>query len=276
MTKIFTNKDGDTIIERLQAYTKSRAGLTNSYSHVGFTVMGGTDHPEICYRPSADRLHVGRYDFFGLHYGGWTKDKPMVHGYGPEALLWLGALLNPEGPFKGVLPYLYHTDPAEVLEDKGFVFKGLTPIMVDKKITPTLDRGLLWCFAQATRLMFENTKRMERFQYASTVTHPNTALLVTLSLMPVNGLTGNWTMVIPAHGEPLSSEGYKRAHRFLNCDPVPTTTIGPGGSANCFGNVFIDYRSQHPRQSLPEWITRFENERTNPRDYSKQSTAQAA
>lgn len=194
-------------------------------------------------------------DHFGIFHGGWVPSgERFGPGYPvdysrPEVLYWLEALLDKSGMFAPVLPFLWHTEPTQIIEDCGFVFKDV--------LNPACNAGLLWTFMQATRLMFENCRRMEKFMYVREH-YPELALLLTLTLQPYSNLDGVWCPTAVAHGEPLGNQGWRRSGFILNKTLTPSDIHSPNGSSRCFGGPFLDgYALRPPSRPLPEWIELF-------------------
>lgn len=218
-----------------------------------------------CYAYTADTLRDQHPDHFGIFHGGWL---PLGERLGvvypvdyerPEVLWWLDALLDPKGMFAPVLPFLWHTEPKEIIADCGFVFKDV--------LNPACNAGLLWTFMQATRLMFENRGRMDKFVYLREH-HPELALLLTLTLQPHKTTEPEnlWMPTVVAHGEPLGTQGWKRAGYVISRKLTPHTIHQPAGSARCYGGYFsLDYSVSNARFPLKEWINHFEKAAKNDR-----------
>lgn len=241
----------------LSAFQKAWQKHSNSvgYSFFGPTAEGKT---EACYAPPANKLNSEcDQDYFGLLYQGWSG-KPMIQGMGKEAVLWMEYLVDPEGPFKEILPFLYHKTAEEICDDNGILYYNL----VDCNI------ALLWTFAQATRYMYENPGRMERFQYLVAKFPKDKAMVLfcTFVLGPVgDDITDTlWARSVIAHGEPLGNMGIKRAHAFLNGIVSKTDVTGTSLSCQCFGGtIAYDYRTGGigPQQGLDDYVKSFETER---------------
>ena len=212
---------------------------------------------EFCYAPVSSHLMYKKKhpDHFGIFYGGYV---PIGEGTGvnwpcdwerPEAKEWLEAILDPEGIFKGVLPYLWKTAPDDILRDHGFVYKNV----LDKNC----NAGLLWTFMQASRLMFENRGRMKSFIAARKELPLRVATVVALTLQEFS--EGLWGNVMVVHGEPFGTQGFRKAGYALAGKLTPVSRHSPGRSADCFGGATpIDYRLETQRKSLREWVTLFE------------------
>lgn len=244
-----TTDIGKQFVDKLQKIYK-----LNSHS-VGYSVdCRLVGHPESCYAPTANRVAEADKDYFGLLYQGWSG-KMNQQGVGPEAKLWLEYLLNPKGAFQGILPYLFHSTPKGVLEDKGFVFRNL------RHPKKPVNMGLLWTFAQATRLMYENPKRMERFLHCvELLPDKDMALLCTLSVGPRDKMDGLWSPCVGAHGEPLGSYngGFRLAGSFLAHKLQKNNNCATGRSFTCFSAS--DEITGTPRL-LPSWVELYEKEK---------------
>jgi hypothetical protein len=76
------------------------------------------------------------------------------HGYYNEvSLKWLDCLLNPEGPFKALLPHMMENTPEAVQEHHAFIFPQVSSV----------PGSLLWCFAIASRLGYANPRVVWRY-----------------------------------------------------------------------------------------------------------------
>lgn len=251
----FTNDIGDAIVTKLQE------GFAKKQTKVGYSVMGDplVGAGEYCYAPVAAKLQMG-HDYFGILYQGWSG-KICVQEYNAEARLWLEYLLNPEGAFSSLFPYMYKTTPDDIISDCGFIFKDLA------KPKAPVNQSLMWCFLQATREMYENPARMDRFKYcAKHIEDKNLAVFCTLTLQPQDkSPKGQWVPTIASHGSPLGQTGtYRRAAPFLNVVVTKTAHIGTRGSGDCFGGpIDYDYRDRSPALSLSldDWVKRFNEER---------------
>lgn len=206
-------------------------------------------------------------DHFGVVFQGWTKGpKNYIQGlHAKEVTVWLDHLLDPDGPFRLVLPHLYHTTAKEIIEDCGFVIKDAS----------TVNGGLLWTFLQATRLMYENSQRMGRFMHGVNkgLDQPM-ALFCAFAIRPIEQIPGTydykisglWNTGNSAHGEPLGHGAYQLAENFLAGRVVRDMPHNTGGSYRCFGDINQppNYYSWQPKQakSFDDWVTEFEKART--------------
>lgn len=249
----FTNNIGQGIVSLLQKQWKRQG------NDVGYSVIENTIHADPCYQPTAGRLGLKNTDHFGLLFQGYSGSS-CVQEHGPEAKEYLSCLLDPNGPFKGILPYLWHSTADEIIADKGFVFKDL-----DGK--PRVNLGLLWTFAQASRLMYENPGRMKVFQYAIKTYHDDKPLSLLLCFIltpwefpPTKKTT--WKRAVGCHGEPLGRGGTFLAGRFLTGNILPHNEHSTSGSWQCFGRVpERGYPEQiklaNEQHLLSEWVTKF-------------------
>jgi hypothetical protein len=73
--------------------------------------------------------------------------------YGEVSLSWLNCLLNPEGPFKALLPHMMENTPEAVQESHAFIFPEVSSV----------PGNLLWCFAIASRLGYANPRVVWRY-----------------------------------------------------------------------------------------------------------------
>lgn len=213
-----------------------------------------------CYAYPASRIAVGKERYVGVLYQGWDKEKEhaMCQGDNPEAHLWMEYLTDPDGPFREVFPWLVYKTAKEINQHHGYIIQGFND--------PDFPNGLIWSWAMATRYMYENPKRMERFLYCvDKIKDRALALFVTLTLQPTGkDLAGLWGQTIIAHGEPLGNSGYRRSHAFLNGIVTPSGHHGTVGSSNSFGGpIHWDYSSRNivPKLPFDDWVKCFQKER---------------
>ncbi len=117
---------------------------------IGFQGYGGFDK-EAC-KGTQDRwraaVEADLYD--NLRYPFVNEDKGY---YNKESLEWLKALLDPEGPFKTLLPLMAENTPEEVQARRAFIFPDVSLI----------PARLTWCFAIASRLGYANARSLWRY-----------------------------------------------------------------------------------------------------------------
>lgn len=122
-----------------------------------------------CYHQIASILHMNpMLAVVYMGYGGFLKEDrwrpatmddlatnreyPFVltdkAHYNSYSLEYLKFLLDPEGPFKAVLPHLLETDPEKVHADRGFIFPD----------AQNLPPKLTWCFLIASRVGVANAR----------------------------------------------------------------------------------------------------------------------
>jgi hypothetical protein len=201
----------------------------------------------------------GHPDHFGIVFQGWSGSV-MTQGIEKiEVSVWLDHLLDPNGPFREILPHLYHTTTKEILEDKGFVIKDAL----------SCNAGLLWTFLQATRLMYENFRRMAPFMYGVKELRDDMpmALFCAFALKPCDTDFKLWATGNCAHGEPMGHYAYVFAHEFLNgkltkCDEHTTSR-----SFRCFGDHLsppYSYRNHSICKPFAEWVKKFNEKRSTP------------
>lgn len=250
MTKTsFTEKIGGEIIALLRGHQYSGIAVSVTKEGKKFTV-----HNDPCYAPLTRRMTAAP---FGVFYGGHVPEQTnrssftngWKYGYGPEALVWLEHLLDPKGIFAPVLPHLYRTKPEEILEDRGFVFTDPNGP----------NKGLLWTFIQATRLMLENSSRMPSLLYAREKYPANMATVIALTVRPHGKAPeGGWCPVVSAHGEPLGTQGWKRVGFALAGKLTPRDYHSTISSAQCFGgDITLDYNNPSRTLPLEQWVEKF-------------------
>lgn len=134
------------------------------YSHVAVCYHGISDH---CPRDGEGGLGIAFQGYGGFRSG--LKDRAakeadlytnqeypfMVNGtgYTQESLEWLKGLLDPQGPFKTLLPCLLETKPEEIQARRAFIFPD----------TSSIPARLAWCFAIASRIGYSNARVLWRY-----------------------------------------------------------------------------------------------------------------
>lgn len=79
--------------------------------------------------PSHAKRWANSSNVFGCVYLGAGAAK--YKDYGENALMFLEFMLQPDGPYKELLPYIIHTNPKEVLADGGVLFHKFEDIPGD-------------------------------------------------------------------------------------------------------------------------------------------------
>lgn len=161
-----------------------------------------------------------------------NQDMPFVmedKGYYNEvSLKWLDCLLNPEGPFKALLPHMMENTPEEVQKRRGFIFPEVSSV----------PGSLLWCFAIASRLGFANPRVVWRYLHMlQRGVSKNMALLIAGGFEhAVQGgeITGKLIKSYTAGF--LGADVTAYAGRILYADPVLDAglTGSTYGSSKCF------------------------------------------
>lgn len=259
----FTANIGKGIVSLLQKQWKKNDDF------VGCSIFEERIREEPCYAPTAQFLGQSDTDHFGLLFQGYSG-VPLKQKYSEEAEQYLDCLIDPSGPFRSILPYLWHTTVKEILDDKGFVFKDLDGY---KGSIEKVNLGLLWTFAQATRLMYETPSRMKVFQHARKLYLKDKPLqlFLCMSLQPWESITETtmWLPCTACHGEPLGHYAIELAGRFLTGNIVRHDNHSTAKSWLCFGKKnwsSSDYKEQSVLMSekrlLPNWVSQFKKERT--------------
>lgn len=211
---------------------------------------------QVCYAPTAATLFGLHPDHFGIPFlgagAGGTHDETQAHTgqYGVETLAFLSALMDPTGPFKGVLPFLYHATPKEVFADKGFVIYRATEIP---------SPGLLWTFLQAARMLWEHADVYRAWCEARKHTKDHiVALYIALALALHD--KEYQTHRVGKHGDSLGSapgNPYRLRESFLRGIVVPgDTQHRPFRSWACF--PALEPLPGNVRKPLDEWVQEFE------------------
>lgn len=114
--------------------------------------LGNNRSMAVCYMGYGGFIHGDRWRKATMEDLATHVEYPFVltdvcH-YNSYSLEYLKFLLDPEGPFKGVLPHLYSTDPEEVQANRGFIFPD----------AQELPPALTWCFLIASRVGVANAR----------------------------------------------------------------------------------------------------------------------
>jgi hypothetical protein len=188
-------------------------------------------------------------------HGYYLENIKRVVNIDRDARKYMTYLLNKDGPFRHLFPYMHHHKPRQVLKDRGIIFKNL----LDKE----LNAGLLWTFIQATRFMYEHPEHMKRFLYlAKKLRHEKVlALFASIAIQPTTAnLDGNWALNVPGHCSPLGSYGISRAKGFLTGKLIKLDSHCTTGSANCFGGTNSNPNGWQDRSTvkpLDTWLNQF-------------------
>lgn len=211
--------------------------------------------PEPCYNPTSATLsHDGHPDHFGICFFGGHKNGPYPRKH-VEAYRFLSHLMNPKGPFAGVLPYLANPTAKEVWKDRGFIIKDALAIK---------SPGLLWTFLQAARAIWEHDMTLPVFVEARKNTKDPVVALYTALTLHLK-YAGHYDVLRASHGEPLGAtwaNGYRLRKAFLSGTVVEAGTHSPYGSWRCFPTDEPEYthKDAFPKtvQPMGLWVREFE------------------
>ncbi len=173
-----------------------------------------------------------------------NKDMPFTMNdgghYNDVSLAWLDGLLNPEGPFKDLLPLMAWNTPEEVQKNKCFVFP-------DKKVIPA---RLAWSFAIAQRLGFANPRVVWRYLHMlEKGVSKNMALLIAGGFeheIVAGQLTGK---IIKSYtcgflGVDVTAYAGRMIYACPITDkPFKNSPVGTYGSAKVFESGKIDFKN---------------------------------
>lgn len=176
-----------------------------------------------------------------------NKNIPFVmedQGYYNEvSLQWLDCLLNPEGPFRALLPHMMENTPEAIQDRHSFIFPEVSSV----------PGRLLWCFAIASRLGFANPRVVWRYLH-----------------MLKKGLSKNMALLIAGgfeheikYGKPtgqiiksytagfLGADVTAYAGRLVYADPIIDKGVVSStyGSSKCFESGKLDMGTLR----FPDW-----------------------
>lgn len=179
-----------------------------------------------------------------------NKTYPFVQAdggqYNEVSLQWLTAILDPEGPFKTLLPFMAETDPQKVQNRKCFIFPDVSSI----------PARLTWCFAIASRLGFANARVLWRYLHLREKGLDNRTAILVASGFEHEIKNGEVTSrIIKSYtGGFLGVDTTAYAGRFLTSSPVEDkpyklSPVGTYGSAKVFESGKIDMKNL----VFPDW-----------------------
>jgi hypothetical protein len=187
------------------------------------------------------------------------------HGhYNKESLEWLKALLDPEGPFKSLLPIMLEKDPEAVQARRAFIFP-------DSCLIPA---RLTWCFAIASRLGFANPRVLWRYLHMrDRGLDSRTSLLIAGGFehqVVAGKLSGK---IIKSYTSGfLGVDVTAYAGRFLTSNPVVDTTIGEGSNPNTYNSskVFESGKMDLKKMTFDSWEEVIEYTQARGREQSQE------
>jgi hypothetical protein len=221
----FSDNIGAEIVSAMQNLKQTRTVSAD------VTFVGGkwTANNTGCYAYMMDALKRANHpDHFGIVYKTFNAKPDLSRDPAPvgrTCYSWLQTLLNPEGVFAGVLPFLWHKTPKEIIRDKGFVLHSM--------LAPECNPGLVWTFLLASRMLWEHHHERKLWDdIRKNVKDKDIALFLTLAL--ARSAQG-FGIGYKGHGQPVVSPWIK-ARSFLQHDFQKWPTQGPNGSSGCFKN----------------------------------------
>lgn len=160
----------------IAAIADMKVNSTARYFSISADGTMDNSHVAVCFHSISGNVAEQNHKGFGIvfqGYGGFEKGDRwraateadlytnipipfvMVDGghYNKESLAWLECLLDPEGPFKSLLPHMLETDPEAVQSRRCFIFPD----------SSSIPARLTWCFAIASRLGFANPRVLWRY-----------------------------------------------------------------------------------------------------------------
>jgi hypothetical protein len=211
---------------------------------IGFQGYGGFD-AEACKPPEGSALtdldrwrpavEADLYD--NLRYPFVNED----HGhYNKESLEWLKGLLDPEGPFKSLLPLMAENTPEEVQKRRAFIFPDVS----------SLPARLTWCFAIASRLGFANARSLWRYLHLldKGVDRRTSMLIATGFANEIKAGQVTGRIIKNYTGGFLGVDVTAYAGRFLGSNPVcdkpfGQSSVGTYGSGKVFQSGKVDMKN---------------------------------
>lgn len=212
---------------------------------IGFQGYGGFDEEACKIGPDTDRWRAATeadlYD--NKRYPFVNEDKGH---YNKESLEWLKGMLDPEGPFKTLLPLMAENTPEQVQARRAFIFPDVSLI----------PARLTWCFAIASRLGFANARSLWRYLHLlDKGLDRRTAMLIATGFAHEikNGqVTGR--IIKNYTGGFLGVDVTAYAGRFLGSNPVvdlpfSQSNVGTYGSSKVFQSGKVDMKNL----TFPDW-----------------------
>jgi hypothetical protein len=226
-------KNGDIVSQNETVCYHAIANYCESADGLGivFQGYGGFDNGDRWRKASEDDLLCDRaYPFVNADMG----------HYNAESLEWLKALLDPEGPFKTLLPHMLETDPEKVQARRAFIFPDVSSI----------PARLTWCFAIASRLGYANARVLWRYLHLL-----EKGLSRPMAVLIASGFEGEIKVGEPTGriiksytGGFLGVDTTAYAGRFLSCSPVEDKPfkdhkVGTYSSSKVFESGKIDMKN---------------------------------
>lgn len=210
---------------------------------------GGTvkkDSNTACYASLPDHIRDGD-DHCGVMYAGYSapimdwrhisylprgQQLMMTPAYGRNAKSWLMALLEQDGPFKDILPFLRFKDADTILKHKGFLFENLSYANMD-----------LFCtFISCSRCAAENPQSYQHYYHLRDILkYPMSwSMFVSITMEPTDhssdAARAAWKRTSWPHGNPFGSGARgSRALSFVRGITQPSRDFfGMNGCQNVF------------------------------------------
>jgi len=240
------------ITKAIAKLADSKGVSTARYFTFNATGTGVRSHETVCYHAIASNLSGQQgLGIVFQGYGGfddgdrWRKateddllcDRtyPFVNAdkgyYNAESLEWLNFLLDPEGPFKTLLPHLMETKPEEVQARRAFIFPDVSLI----------PARLTWCFAIASRLGFANARVLWRYLHLleKGLSRPMAVLIASGFEHEISAGKATGKIIMSYTGGFLGVDTTAYAGKFLSCSPdvdkpFKESAVGTYGSSKVF------------------------------------------
>lgn len=247
----FTPEIGDAIISEMQGLKQdSSVSADVSWSN---TYRKWQAFNTGCYAYIMDRLNKETKgenphpDHIGIVYKTFAKNERNPNQMDGTCFTWLETLLDPGGVFAGVLPFLYHTTPKEIIADRGFVVHGLK----SKECNP----GLVWTFLLASRMLWEHINERALWNDVRKATEDkDISLFLTLALCRSSS---GFAIGPKGHGQPITFQ-HKKARSFLQRDFNQWEGQGPFGSSQCLKEDTVANIAPPRILTLDAWVKEME------------------
>lgn len=205
---------------------------------IGFQGYGGFDGQK-CKESLKDRwAPADEKDLYdNVRYPFVNEDKGY---YNKESLEWLKALLDPEGPFKSLLPLMAENTPEEVQARRAFIFPDVSLI----------PARLTWCFAIASRLGYANARSLWRYLHLldKGLDRRTSMLIATGFAHEIKNGQVTGKIIKNYTGGFLGVDVTAYAGRFLSSNPITDqpygkSAVGTYGSSKIFQSGKIDMKN---------------------------------
>lgn len=261
------NKDNNMFDKTIDGMVASDANSTARYFTADSTGKLTGTRETVCYHamPSA----CGGNQYLGIifqGYGGFIDGKrwraadeadlyttvryPFVAAaagkYNKESLEWLKGILDPNGPFKTLLPLMMESDPEAVQARRAFIFPDIS----------SLPARLTWCFAIASRIGFSNARVLWRYLHLLDKGVDRTTAILIAGGFEHEVRSGEVTgRIIKSYTSGfLGVDVTAYAGRFLGCNPIADKPFSQLASST-YGSsaVFLSGKMDLKKMTFDTW-----------------------